>query len=350
MCLENRKFLFLHEYLIKHGLFAQYDTVILMKQFFTSAWKPALLLMLLAPLAELISGAMDVATFFSPTIFLPYVLFLYGIPILLLREIAVRYKFGIFGLVCLGMIYGLYNEGVMAQTLFHPLDNPLDIYASYGVVDHLRVPFTMFIIAWHALVSFLLPVTIVHYLFRGQAARPWLPTPLAWGLGIIIAALGTAHFFGLDGGDEGMITLGLAAPYFLILLGAGGLLGWAGARFSRWASITTKAASTSWRPFIAGAVAFILLDVIPFGLAGVPIPWILFAIYFMGLAAAGLWLLRRPLFTLSHITGFVLGAGVAASVVALTAGNFTGIVFGAAFIYLALRVKQGWKASRVAKV
>jgi hypothetical protein len=311
------------------------------KHALTSTWKPALLLMLLAPLAELISGAMDITTFFSPAILLPYVLFLYGIPILVLREIAVRRNFGLIGLVCLGMIYGLYNEGIMAQTLFYPLDNPLDIYETYGIVDHLRIPFTVFIVAWHALISFLLPVTIVHYLFRSQATRPWLPKPLAWGLGLIIVALGTTHFFGFDGEKEGMAVLGLSAPYFVLLLGAGGLLGLIAAGLSRRASITTKTAPTSWRPFIAGAVAFVLLDVVTFGLASVPIPWPLFVIYFMALAAAGVWLLRRPLFTLSQVVGFVLGAGVATSVVALTAGNVTGIVFGAAFVYLALRAKRG---------
>src|SRR6266699_1010025 len=117
-------------------------------------WKPVLLLRVLSPfLAEVISGGTPVTVFFLPWVFFPYVIFLYGIPVLILREVAARRKFGLLGLWCLGLIYALYNEGLFAQTLFYPHHAPLDTFSTYGLVANVRIPFALWISFWHGLFS-----------------------------------------------------------------------------------------------------------------------------------------------------------------------------------------------------
>jgi hypothetical protein len=161
-------------------------------------WKPALLLMVLSPLlAEVISGATPMTLFFMPWIFFPYATILYGFPVLVIREVAVRGKLGLLGLWCLGLIYGLYNEGLRAQTLFYPLDAPLDTFSTYGLVADIRVPFTLWISFWHGLFSVVTPILFVEYLFPKKADEPWLPLKATWSLAIL--------------------SVGTAVPYFLFV-------------------------------------------------------------------------------------------------------------------------------------
>ena len=163
-------------------------------------WKPALLLMVLSPLlAEVISGATPVTLFFMPGIFFPYATILYGFPVLVIREVAVRGKLGLLGLWCLGLLYALYNEGLRAETLFYPLDAPLDTFSTYGLVADVRVPFTLWISFWHGLFSVVTPILFVEYLFPKKADEPWLPLKATWSLAIL--CVGTAIPYFLFVGD-----------------------------------------------------------------------------------------------------------------------------------------------------
>jgi hypothetical protein len=136
-------------------------------------WKSVLLLIVLAPvLAEVISGGTPITQMFLPWILVFYVVFLYGFQVLVIREVAVRGRLGLLGLWCLGTVYGLYNEGLRAQTLFYPLHSPIAAFSGYGLVADVRIPFTIWITFWHGLFSVVIPVLVVEYLFPAQAARP----------------------------------------------------------------------------------------------------------------------------------------------------------------------------------
>jgi hypothetical protein len=63
----------------------------------------------------------------------------------------------------------------VGQTLFFPLDAPLEEFSAYGLVGHVRIPSTLFIIAWHGLFSVVTPILLVEYLFPDKATQPWLP-------------------------------------------------------------------------------------------------------------------------------------------------------------------------------
>ncbi len=220
-------------------------------------WKPALLLMVLSPLlAEVISGATPMTLFFLPGIFFPYVTLLYGFPVLVLREVAVRGKLGVLGLWCLGLIYALYNEGLRAETLFSPLDSPVDTFSSYGLVADIRLPFTVWISFWHGLFSVATPVLVVGYLFPAVADEPWLPLKATWSLAILSVATAVPYFLfvGDASNTEDARTL---IVHFTFLVVAGVVLWFVAGRLPRTPRIIANGGDDDfgWTVFLAGQVS-----------------------------------------------------------------------------------------------
>jgi len=79
---------------------------------------PIVLLLLAAPIiAELLSGNLPLAMFFSPPYFV-FLVALYGTGALLVRELTVRWNKGIACLLLLGMAYGMIEEGLMFSIFF----------------------------------------------------------------------------------------------------------------------------------------------------------------------------------------------------------------------------------------
>lgn len=316
-----------------------------------AAWKPAVALMVLAPfVAEVLSGAMSLATYFSPMIVVPFVLIVYGTPILAIREVAVRRQFGVPALWCLGLVYGLYNEGLLALTVFHPFDAPIAEYASYGVVGNVRIPFTVFISSWHALISVVLPVLLVHHLFPATAARPWLSRSLTWISGSACIVFAVVGFFGVLREDgEYIDDVGLAALSFSLLVVVAAALWLAAGRLRGVMRVTAAMADTfSWKPFVYGALCFGLVNVIPFGFAGAEVHWPLFVLYFLVLAAVGVGLAsRHPETTPDRAVTFALGAGMAAALLGFTFGNvLPATLFGACFAAMLFRIMRHRRVRR----
>ena len=83
--------------------------------------KRAALFLLLAtgPLAEVLSENVQLLTLVQPLPFL-LVTLTYGVPVLLIRELAVARNLNTMGLALLGLAYGILNEGVLAKTLTQP--------------------------------------------------------------------------------------------------------------------------------------------------------------------------------------------------------------------------------------
>lgn len=306
-------------------------------------WKPALLLMLITPLAEAVSGAASLPFLFSSGIFISYVLFLYGLPILIIREIAVRKQFGLIGLGCLGLIYGLYNEGVFALTIFSPLDVPVEVYESYGLIGDIRLPFTLFILPWHALISVTLPILIVHYIFRTKATQPWLSKKVTWALGGTVLCLAILTFFGVAREkDEYIHDLGRGAAYMALMLVAAGLLWLAANKWSRVLQISTDLKERfSWQAFASGVLLFALVDIVPYVLASVAFFWPVAVLYSLALGVVVVYLGRkRKSVSLDKALTFALGAGTGTALLTLTANPLSGILFVAIFITLLVRIKR----------
>lgn len=316
-----------------------------MKSLPQGSWKPALALMLLAPfLAEVISGATSLFGFFSPIIFLSYVVLLYGIPILVIREVAVRRRFGLLALWLVGLVYALYNEGLFAQTLFYPLDSPLEMHTSYGLIGDVRIPLAVFISFWHALISVVLPILLIQYLFPAKAAQPWLSKRVTWIFGIACAGLAIMGFFsGIGRDDERVGDLSRTATLFGLILLVSFIIFFTANKLSGVLRIIEiERSKFSWKPVAYGALLFALINVIPYGLADSKVWWPFFVLYFLILGTAGIIIaMGCTSVTLDKAVAFGVGAGLAAAVVLATAGGILpAALFGGFFITVLLHVKR----------
>jgi len=162
--------------------------------------KRAALFLLLAtgPLAEVLSENVQLLTLLQP---LPFFLvtITYGVPVLLIRELAIARRLNTLGLALLGLAYGILNEGVLAKTLTQPGGAPLDAFAGYGQIGMLQGGWTIFMVVWHAPHSVLYPILMCHWLFPAAADRRWFAAGRArWLLPLLL-----------------LIVVGLYALYFL---------------------------------------------------------------------------------------------------------------------------------------
>ena len=108
----------------------------------------------------------------------------YG-PVLLLRELAIRWNLGLKGYILLGLVYGLYNEGLFGRTIFQ-LQIANTAFDHYGIVWHTNLSWTAVIIIFHAFYAFLFPLVIVYTIFPKAAFVPWLNKK--WWVGISVAS------------------------------------------------------------------------------------------------------------------------------------------------------------------
>ena len=291
----------------------------------TKTWKPALLLMVASPLlAEVVSGATPVTQFVLPWVFLPYVTVLYGLPVLVLREVAVRRGYGPLGLWCLGVLYALYNEGLLAETLFHPLDVPMPAFETYGLVAGIRLPFVLWIACWHGLFSLLTPVVIGHHLFPGSAAKPWLPWWATRSLGSLLVGAAVAHFLFL-GDAAHRLGPGPLVRAAGLLVAAGLGLWFAAARMPR-----SLGSGLGRRPFLAGASLYVLFWLVPEILAQNRLPWPLFIGYLVAFAGVAGWALTRgDAAEHRQVVLLVLGANAVEAALAVPFGLLSGNVLWA---------------------
>src|SRR5208283_1563569 len=131
-----------------------------------SHWKPIVALLLLTPfLTELLSGSQPAAKFFQPQVLLFLATVGYGIPVLLLREFAVRHRLGILGLLALGFVYGVFNEGIIAKTFYLATNVPVNNFDGYGCVYGIAIPWAVTISTWHARHALLYPIVAIYYFF-----------------------------------------------------------------------------------------------------------------------------------------------------------------------------------------
>src|ERR1039457_6572743 len=187
-----------------------------------SHWKPIVALLLLTPfLTELLSGSLPAPKFFQPQVFLFLATVGYGFPILLLREFPVRHRLGILGLLALGLVYGIFNEGIIAKTFYLAANVPVRNFDGYGYAGGIAIPWAITISTWHALHSFLYPVVAIYYVFPAHRESPWLNWKGISLLAIPTVVLGTLIFFS-QGDDR---AAGLPA-HFILMAGLSGLLIW----------------------------------------------------------------------------------------------------------------------------
>ena len=133
---------------------------------------PAIGLFFLAPLvAEFLLGNLPVSLLFALVILAP----LYGAGALLIREVVRRTRRGWPSIIVLGLAYAVFEEGVTTQSLFNPN------YANAHLLDHgyvpalgLSVPWTLGVLALHAVWSIGVPIGLTESLVPDRRRTPWL--------------------------------------------------------------------------------------------------------------------------------------------------------------------------------
>lgn len=151
--------------------------------------------------------------------FLAFVAF-YGMAAVLIRELGRRLRVGWPGLLLLALGYGIFEEGLITQTLFNPHYLGLDLLAPGHIAAlGMGAPWTVFVISLHVVWSICTPIAIVEAWYGSRrpnrqrndaigqpATESWLG-PVGVTVCIVVLLIGAAGTFAES-------TLA-AAPVFL---------------------------------------------------------------------------------------------------------------------------------------
>ncbi len=309
-----------------------------------SNWKPILALLLVAPfLTELLSGNLPASQFFQPQVYVLLATVGYGFPILLLREFAVRRQLGLAGLFILGLVYGIFNEGIIAKTFYLASNVPIKNFDGYGYVFGVAIPWAITISIWHALHSFVYPIVAVCYFFPEHRQSPWLSRRAIVLLAIPTALVGVLTFFHPDKGR----AAGNPA-HFIAMMIISGLLVWLATKLKPRPAMGDSGMLQTRAVFLGGLAFFAFLFV-PIVLAAVKIPVSVFYAYNFTLLALMLWLLlRRESLPLNTMLLFAIGddalmalAGLAGAIVRQDIQRMvTSLAFLAVFGWLWMRLRK----------
>lgn len=183
---------------------------------------PVAMLSVLSPLtAEFLLGDQYLQGLASaPTqigMFAAFALF-YGMAAVLIRELGRRLRVGWPGLLLLALGYGIFEEGLITQTLFNPRYLGLDLLTP-GHIAALGIgaPWTVFVISLHVVWSICTPIAITEawYASKGRNGRNeqnGRPATQSW-LGPIGVAVCVAVLVIGAGGSFAESTLGSATPF-----------------------------------------------------------------------------------------------------------------------------------------
>ncbi len=143
----------------------------------------------------------------------------YGVPVLFVRELAARARAGLPGLFLMGLAYSIFNEGIIAKTLF--FGGGMHAYDAFYFAG-IRVVWTVIISTWHALHAMVFPIALVSALFPTVRQEPWLSMPAGVTLLVIWVPAAVLGFTKLNAeyADWRYFAAFAATIAFLLWLGA----------------------------------------------------------------------------------------------------------------------------------
>lgn len=192
--------------------------------------------------------------------------FFYGGAALLIREFARRAGRGWPTIIVTALAFGVFEEGLVTQSLFNPNYAGLRLL-DYGFVPALGIgtPWTVFVVTLHVVWSMATPIAIAEALF---GTGPWLRTAGTWVWGVLFAlgAVTTFAFNNLVGGHAFLASAPQMVVSAVIVVA---LLVWAyrgfGAPQAGWAT------GSGWLGFAIGFVASTVFQLLMHGAdAGMP--------------------------------------------------------------------------------
>jgi len=264
----------------------------------------------------------------------------YGVPVLLIRELAVARTLNNIAVVLLGLAYGILNEGVLAKTLTQPDGAPLEDFVGYGQIGALEGGWAIFIVFWHSLHSVLYPILLSRWMFPAAADRRWFALGrarwLLYILVVILIGLYSLYFLNPVRSDFGV--------FLVYLVTTVGLVGVA-LRFckARGAEPASPLARPSLKPALLGG-CMLLFYVFQFW-SPRHIPFALFFALSAGIIAFAAALMARPRWRpLPHLLLFSMGDyltfSVFSALLSVVSGRNSsqavavGVIFAAVFLYL----------------
>jgi hypothetical protein len=215
---------------------------------------PAIVLVVLASiLPETLTGNTPALVLFKPGPFL-FFMIAYGLPVLLIREFAVRCAIGTSGLFVIGLGYGIINEALIATTVFRNAGVPVDVFDGYSFAAGIQWAWVGFILPWHALSSVILPIVFSHLAVPAAALRPWLGVRFTWSVALVL--IGLISFFYLYEDTSGIAG---TWPMLAMLWGLIAALG-AGACFLPAQPLRGIPGQPRWKLVLLGYSGFIPLQ------------------------------------------------------------------------------------------
>lgn len=147
----------------------------------TNRVPPGVTLLFLAPvMGELVSGHQSLFQFVNPLTFVLLAL-PYGFGALMCRELAVRWRKGWLALLLLAIAYGLYEEGLVARSIWDPQWAELGALGAYSVWHGVTWTYAAVLIHFHVAVSIGGSVMLAHLLYPTRRRERWLSSAgLAW--------------------------------------------------------------------------------------------------------------------------------------------------------------------------
>ncbi len=242
-----------------------------------SLYKPIILLSLLSiGLTEIITTSTKISDLTHSTTW--FFLFMgYMIPVICIREWSVRNNMGIVSIFMIGILFGIYNEGLLAQTFFTNVHSPIDIFANYGIVSGIRIPWSLTITFWQGLQAIVYPISITYLIFPKVSHDPWLQKSTTWILWGICSMFSLLVFFGTNITPVGEKMLHL---FYL----------WVTSMILYLISIKTKdylsysktvSMNASWRYICFWMLMYFLISLIPLLLCKWNISPIIYVLYFI---------------------------------------------------------------------
>mgnify|MGYP001171564707 FL=1 len=134
---------------------------------------PAVAILLLAPFfGESLSGATSPLDLILPWN-LALMVGLYGCGALICREVVLKYKLGLVGLIVLGAAYGVWEEGLVDRYWYDPSFWDDQNIGAYSVVGQTNLLLALLLTVFHSAVSICCSVLVVERIFPRRQAQPW---------------------------------------------------------------------------------------------------------------------------------------------------------------------------------
>lgn len=131
-------------------------------------------LVVMAPIfTEVVSGNTPPHAFLRPSVTV-FLVAAYSFPLLVMRELSVRWQLSTPGVFVLGLAYGFLNEGLLAQTLIRAEHVPMPNFNHYAYAAGVNFSWVCVIVPWHALLAVLFPLALLAHWFPSCSRERWL--------------------------------------------------------------------------------------------------------------------------------------------------------------------------------